>query len=332
MMNIMVTGASGFVGTHLCATLLKKKHHVTGVGTSKKHILQDSDRFEWISADTTLEGEWQDKVRTSDVIINLTGKNIFGYWTQKYKEQIYRSRVLTTENIVAAMPKINDTAIESGKSDPSLSDGMMSSMSGVAGSLKSGYRKPVLLNTSAIGYYGDRGEDKLTETDRSGNDFLAKVCMDWENEAFKAEEKGARVVVMRFGVVLGRDGGALKKMVPAFKFFAGGPLGKGIHWFPWIHIDDLLNAVLMLIENKNISGAVNFVSPGAIRHREFASELGHALNRPSLMPAPAFMIKTVMGELGEAFLSSQKAIPDVLNKSGFSFKFPDLRSALEDIL
>ncbi|MBF0378801.1 MAG: TIGR01777 family protein [Desulfamplus sp.] len=324
-MKILVTGASGFVGNYLCQTLLGNGHSVIGIGRSAKHELHYSkklrlskeskasdgfedfesteDRFEWVSADTTLEGSWQDKVKTSDVIINLTGKNIFGYWTKEYKNQIYNSRILTTKNIVSAFSDLSHVG-----------------------------KKQVLLNTSAIGYYGDRGEESLTEEDSAGNDFLAKVCVDWEKEALKAEEKGARVVLMRFGVVLGKDGGALSKMLPAFKFFAGGPLGKGTHWFPWIHIDDLLRAVLFLIENENVSGAINFVAPESIRHKEFASSLGHTLNRPAFMPAPAFMIKTIMGEMGLAFLSSQKAKPYILNKSGFKFKYGDIESALKDIV
>lgn len=321
-MNVMVTGASGFVGTALCTALIEKGYNVTGVGRSKRYGLKDSDRFEWLSADTTLEGSWQERVQSSDVIINLTGKNIFGYWTQKYKEQIYRSRILTTENIVSALPEGNgaDLPGDNGLSRSNLYGAPISS------------RRALLLNTSAIGYYGDRGEDTLTESDLPGSDFLATVCLDWERAALKAEERGARVVIMRFGVVLGKNGGALSKMVPAFKLFAGGPLGKGVHWFPWIHLDDLVAAVMMLIENSSISGAVNFVAPGTIRHREFASALGRALKRPSFMPAPGFMIKAIAGELGETFLTSQRAIPDVLNRGGFLFKYGDIKSALEDIL
>jgi len=298
-MNVIVTGASGFVGTNLCRLLVSRGDDVTGVGRSERHRLQSHEQFKWISADTTVEGRWQESVRDADVIINLAGKNIFGYWTEKYRSQIYQSRVLTTSNIVSA-----------------LADG----------------RKAVLLNASAIGYYGDRGDKPLTEADSAGDDFLAKVCIDWEDAALKAQDKGARVVLMRFGVVLGKDGGALEKMVPAFKLFVGGPLGSGLHWFPWIHMDDLLNAALLCMENSSISGPVNFVAPGTVRHREFASELGRVLNRPSFIPAPGFMIKAIIGELGQTFLSSQRATPDLLNRSGFSFQYGDIRAALQNVL
>ncbi|SLM27638.1 NAD-dependent epimerase/dehydratase [Desulfamplus magnetovallimortis] len=308
-MNILITGASGFVGTALCRFLLNKGEEVTGVGRSNQHLLNSGtffndhpalkDKFRWVSADTEHSGDWQEHVARADVIVNLTGKNIFGYWTENYKKQIYTSRVKTTENIVAALPDKSSAT---------------------------------LLNTSAIGYYGDRGDVSLTEKDEPGNDFLAKVCVDWEKSALKGAEKGARVVLMRFGVVLGKNGGALGKMLPAFKFFAGGPLGKGLHWFPWIHMDDLLCAILFCIETQKIEGAVNFVSPDPLRHKEFASALGHALNRPSLMPAPAFMIKAIMGEMGHAFLSSQRATPSVLSDNGFKFRFSDIDMALTDLV
>ncbi len=315
-MNIIVTGASGFVGTHLCRVLLDKGHRVTGVGTSKRGRFEESDRFEWISADTTIEGVWQDKIRTSDVVINLTGKNIFGYWTKKYKSQIYRSRILTTENIISAIP---DDITVTHRAD------------GNGLTVKS-IKKPLLLNASAIGFYGDRGNDSLIESEPCGDDFLATVCYDWENIALKATKKGVRVVLMRFGVVLGKNGGALSKMLPAFKLFLGGPLGNGLQWFPWIHINDLLNAVLFFMDNDEISGPVNIVAPGTLRHREFASALGYTLNRPVFMPAPAFMLKTIMGEMGGSFLSSQKAIPYVLSNKGFSFEYGDIYKALQDIL
>lgn len=308
MMNILMTGASGFVGTALCKALIERGDHVTGVGTSIRPPMEQGDffknnsefkqRFTWLSADTTQQGRWQDSVKEADVIINLTGKNIFGYWTENYKEGIYSSRIMTTRRIVEALPE------------------------------KSGV---TLLNTSAIGYYGDRGEVLLTEADDPGDDFLANVCVDWEGEAQKASEKGARVVFMRFGVVLGK-GGALKKMIPAFKFFAGGPLGKGVHWFPWIHIDDLIRAVFRLVDDEGIDGPVNFVAPECIRHKTFASALGRALHRPAFMPAPAFMVKSFMGELGRAFLSSQKATPAVLEDIGFQFRFPGIDAALQDVV
>jgi len=299
MKTIFITGASGFVGSALSRLFLSKGHHVTGIGTSRSHLLTNQfPEFEWVCADTTFEGKWQEKVNRSDIVINLAGRNIFHYWTKKYKKNIYDSRILTTRNIVNALGK--------GKTEK-------------------------LLTTSAVGIYGDCKEDTLTEERLPGRGFLAEVCVDWEKEAEKASEKGVDVAVMRFGVVLG-DGGALSLMAKAFKLFAGGPLGNGQHWFPWIHIKDLGKAVEHLIENKELKGPFNFTAPSLIRQKQFAKSLGHALHRPSFMPAPSFLVKLIMGELGDSLLQSQRAVPQKLLDSGYSFMFEDIDSALKDIL
>ncbi|MBU8911982.1 MAG: TIGR01777 family oxidoreductase, partial [Desulfobacterales bacterium] len=299
MKKILITGASGFIGKRLAHLFLLKGYHVTGIGTSLNHPLSKQFqefkyKFKWISADTTIEGKWQDHVAESDIIINLTGRNIFKYWTKKYKKAIYDSRILTTRHIV--------NAIENGKTQK-------------------------LLTASAVGIYGDCKEDLLTEKRTPGNDFLAKVCKDWEKEGLMARKKGVRVAVMRFGVVLG-EGGALSLMIPAFKLFSGGPLGDGRQWFPWIHIKDLEKAVEFIVENEKLEGLFNFTGPVPVRQKQFAKALGHALNKPAFMPAPSFIIKTIMGELGGSLLKSQKAIPENLMESGYSFSFSDVGSAL----
>ncbi len=299
MKKILITGASGFVGNNLTRFFLTRGYSVIGVGTSKTHPLSSSfSEFEWISADTTLEGDWQTQVKKADILINLAGRNIFRYWTKNYKQAIYDSRIVTTRNLVNAIEKES---------------------------------KQTLLTTSAAGIYGDRRDDELTEASRPGNSFLARVCVDWEKEGLRATEKGVRVAVMRFGVVLGDKGGALSLMAPTFRMFAGGPLGNGNHWFPWIHINDLIGAALFILENENIEGVFNFTGENPVRQKEFAWELGRALKRPAFIPAPAFIVRTVMGELGSALLESQKAIPQHLLDSGYVFKFSDLRSALQDV-
>lgn len=299
MKNILITGASGFVGSRILQRFLENQDRVIGIGTSKTHPLANGyPGFEWVSADTTQKGDWQKHARDADIIINLTGRNIFKYWTKKYKQAIYDSRILTTRNIVSALD---------------------------------GNKDQVLLNASAVGIYGDRQDEALPEQTVSGEGFLADVCTDWESEAFKAEEKGARVAVMRFGVVLGK-GGALEKMLPAFKFFVGGPLGSGQHWFPWIHISDLERAVFHIIENETLDGVLNFVSPVPVRHAEFADALGRALNRPSFFPVPGFGLKLLMGELGAALLQSQKGIPKALLEGGFVFEFKDIDGALNNLV
>jgi len=298
-MKIFITGGSGFVGMNLSFYLLEKGHSVIAVGTSSAHKVIRHDDYHYISADTTIKGGWQDALKSVDAVINLAGKSIFKRWSDNYKDQIYTSRILTTRNLVEAIADNKEI---------------------------------ILCSASSAGYYGDRADDVLKEEALPGNDFPAKVCMDWEKEAFRAKPKGVRVAAMRFGVVLGKDGGALAKMVPAFKFFAGGPLGSGLQWFPWIHMDDLIASIIFILENPDVKGPVNFCSPNPVRNRDFASALGQVLNRPSVMKAPSFMIRLVMGEMGKSLMSSQRAIPDKLLKHGFKFRYPDINNALYDLV
>jgi uncharacterized protein len=299
MERVLITGASGFVGKYLARHFLEQNRHVTGLGTSDTHPFVDEfDNFEWISADTTKTGAWQDRVAFADLIINLAGQNIFRRWTKKYKQAIYDSRILTTRRLVAALTP----------------------------------GKPVrFLSTSAVGIYGDAKERLLTEDADPGADFLARVCRDWEAEALKAQASGAAVSIIRFGVVLG-DGGALSVMSPAFKWFAGGPLGSGRQWFPWIHITDLVTAVDFLAQKPDATGRFNLVGPESVRQRDFAKSLGKALHRPALVPAPGFMVRLLMGELGASLLNSQKASPRALQDLGFTFDYPDVGTALTDIM
>jgi hypothetical protein len=257
------------------------------------------ENFTYIVADTTEKGAWQDSVKDADAVVNLAGRSIFNFWTENYKSQIYDSRILTTRNLVE--------------------------------SLDAG-RRTTLLSASAAGYYGSRGEDLLPESAEPGSDFLARVCVEWEAEALRAEEKGARVVLMRFGVIMGRGGGALAKMMPAFKFYVGGPLGNGMHWFPWLHLDDLTAATLFLLQAPDAAGAFNFCAPQAVRYKTFARTLGQQLGRPSFMKTPAFVLKLIAGEMGSTLLSSQRAVPAKLEQAGFSFRYPELDAALGEIV
>jgi uncharacterized protein (TIGR01777 family) len=298
-MKILITGGSGFIGSNLSQYLLSRGHKVSAVGRSAdQHRIRHED-YRYISTDTTQPGNWQKKVEEAEAVVNLTGASIFKRWTANYKKMIYNSRILTTRHVVAALPE---------------------------------GRRVTLCSASGAGYYGNRGDDILKEDESVGHDFLADVSRDWEKEALQAAAKGVRVAVMRFGVVLGKNGGALAKMIPAFKMFVGGSLGSGNQWFPWMHLEDLMAAILFIVEHQDIGGPFNFCAPNPVRYRELAKTLGDVLGRPSFMPAPAFMIRLAMGEFGDVFLASQRTIPDRLLKHGFSFQYPDIKGAIQAVV
>ncbi|MCB2145672.1 MAG: TIGR01777 family oxidoreductase [Deltaproteobacteria bacterium] len=297
-MKIAITGASGFVGTALTRLLLDAGHGVTGLGTSTSHPLQSVAHFTWVSADTTLAGTWQTAVSQADAVVNLAGRTIFKRWSRAYKARIVDSRILTTRNIVSAM------------------DG----------------EGKILISASAVGFYGSRGDQPLTEHSTPGTDFLAGLSVDWEEAALEAEKQGVRVAIMRFGVVLGAGGGALAQMLPAFRMFAGGPLGSGRQWFSWIHMADLLAAIQFLLDRENARGPYNCCAPGAVRQKDFARALGAALGRPAVVPAPSLALRLMMGEVAGVLLASQKVRPDRLIADGFAFRFADIDSALADLV
>jgi uncharacterized protein (TIGR01777 family) len=298
-MKVLITGGLGFVGTQLSIRLLERGHQITVVDRSPEPHEHTPGDVRYVSADTTVEGPWQEEVAAQDGIINLAGASIFSRWNKDTKNLMYDSRVLTTRNVVEAMPGKDGT---------------------------------VLCSTSAVGYYGFRGDEEIAEDGTPGNDFLASLCVDWENEANKAAEKGLRVAITRFGIVLGKTGGALGQMIPAFKKFVGGPLGSGNQWFSWIHMEDLLNAFLFVFENQEINGPVNFCSPHPVQNRELAKALGKVLSRPSFLTTPGFVLKLVMGEFGSVLLEGQRVIPGKLIKHGFTFQYPDIAGALEEVV
>lgn len=298
-MKILITGGSGFVGSRLTERLLDRGDKVTIVGRSPEKQAHMPTGVKYLSGKTTRHGAWQEAVAEQDALVNLAGASIFKRWTSRIKQQIYESRILTTRNLVEAIPENTDT---------------------------------VLCSTSAVGYYGFRGDEPVTENDDPGDDFLARLARDWEREALKAEDKGARVVLMRFGIVLGGNGGALDQMLKAFKSYVGGPIGNGRQWFSWIHMEDLVSAILFAIDRKQLSGPANFCAPTPVTNKELARALGKVLGRPAFMPTPGFALKAIMGEFGSVLLEGQRVQPTKLQEQGFDFQYMDLEHALCQIV
>lgn len=300
-MKVFITGGTGFVGTNLTKELLDKGHDVTVLSRSDKRRPTLPAQVRLVAGNPAQPGPWQQAVSEHEVLINLAGESIFSRWNDAYKKRLRDSRILTTRNLVDAIPR-------------------------------DGGRVQHLVSTSAIGYYGFTGDEELSEDAAPGTDFLAQLARDWEAEALKAREKGVRVALTRFGVVLGKDGGALEQMVRPFRLFAGGPIGSGKQWFSWIHVYDLCRATLFVIEHPEISGPVNFCAPNPVQNAYLARAIGKVLHRPSFMPAPAFTIKLALGEFGSVILKGQRVVPRVLQNHGFRFRYERVEDALMNLL
>jgi hypothetical protein len=298
-MRVVVTGGSGFVGSRLCRYLLDAGHRVTALGSRPGHAGPKDPSFAYVAADTSRPGPWQEAVARADLVFNLAGRTIFKRWSETYKRQIHDSRILTTRHVAEAMvPR-----------------------PGVA-----------LVSTSAVGYYGSCGDRELTEDTPPGDDFLAGVGRAWEAETGAAAEKGVRVAVARFGIPLDPGGGALAKMLPAYRFFAGGPLGRGSQWFPWIHLDDLVRALGFLADRGEMHGPYNLCAPHPVTNREMALALGAVLGRPARLAVPAMVLRLLMGEMAGLLLGSQRALPAKLLEAGFSFRYPFISHALNHLI
>jgi hypothetical protein len=301
-MKIVVTGGTGFVGKYVAGRLVESGHDVSILTRSSMRAKAAVPRATIIEGDPTKSGPWQQSAAQSDAVINLAGASIFSIWTDSARKSILDSRILTTRNLVDAI--------------------------GGSG------RAKILINASAVGYYGSRLDDELLDEESPpGAEFMSEICVRWEEEAKRAARFGIRVALCRFGIVLGRSGGALAKMLPAFRFMLGGVIGSGRQWMPWIHQEDLSSIFSFLLEKSEISGPVNCVAPNPVRNAEFAKILAGTLGRPILLPAaPSFLLRTVLGEFSNVVLKGQRVIPKKLMEIGFSFKFPTLQQALEDLV
>lgn len=295
-LNIVVTGATGLVGRQLVRRLKTAKHHVVALVRDPSRADLEAEMFAW-DGKTPPPPE---SLRGANAIIHLAGENIAGAkWSKERKEALYDSRVKSAQALAQGLKNID-------------------------------HKLDVFITASGIGYYGDRGNEVLTEDSRAGADFLGMLCQDWEAAADAVPAK--RVVKLRFGVVFSRGGGFLDQVIPMFKKFGASRLGNGKHWLSWIHIEDLLRLLLRSLEDAKLSGPVNAVSPNPVTNSEMTKVLGEIIGARSGPPAPGFMIKLLYGELAKVMLASQKADPARLSSVGFTWKHPELREALESVL
>ncbi len=302
-MRIVLAGATGFIGKKLIERLLRENHEIILLTRRPdKAVTAFVNKVSGLLWDARSKGDWFRAIDGADAVINLTGESIAGKrWTHEQKEVLRSSRIDSTRVIVQAI--------------------------GAAAN-----KPAVLINASAVGYYGDVSHDTVTENYPASTDFLGTLSEAWEKEAMRATAFGVRVVCPRIGIVLGEQGGALEKMVLPFRLFVGGPLGSGQQWFPWIHIDDVIEAMVFAIRKSDLEGGVNFTSPHPVTMKEFCRALGHVLRRPSWMPVPEIILRIAVGEFAQFLLSGQKAVPEKLINGGYIYKYDDVKPALEDIL
>lgn len=297
--KITMTGASGMIGRRLLKNLTAAGHGVHVLSRHAGTNLPPGVKLSVWDAEKGLPPE--ESLRDADAVIHLAGEPVAQRWSNEAKHRIRESRVAGTHNLVAGMAKLA--------------------------------KKPeVLVSSSAIGYYGSRGEDVLDEQAAPGQGFLAELCVDWENEAHAAEGLGVRVVCIRTGVVLDARGGALQKMLPPFKMGVGGKLGDGRHWMSWIHVEDLTAMIRFVVETAGVRGPVNGVAPNPVRNADFTKALAAAVHRPAMFPMPAFALKVMFGEMSGVLLASQRVLPKAAEAAGFRFRFGELEEALGDVL
>ena len=305
-MKIAITGGTGFVGTRLIQKLSNSEHNLVVFTRDKQRgerifPKKAFPKVEIVEYNPLQAGSWQNEIVKADAIVNLAGAGIADEpWTPERKQEILDSRIETTKYIVEA--------------------------------IKQADAKPqVLVNASAVGYYGTSETATFDETSNAGNDFLASVCQKWEATAKEIENTETRLVILRFGIVLG-EGGALGKMLTPFRLFAGGPLGTGKQWFSWIHLDDLVNLIAESIQTKTYQGVYNATAPNPVKMSELCETLGEVMQRPSWLPVPEFALKLLLGEAAQAVLEGQKVLPKRTQEQGFTYQYSTLKPALADIV
>lgn len=293
--RILISGSSGLIGTALVSALKTSGYEITCL---VRGAVSGNDQIQWDPGHPPAP----ESVSGFDIVVHLAGESIVGRWTEAKKRRIRESRVQGTRHLAESLAQATQ-------------------------------RPRVLISASAIGYYGDRGEEVLREGSASGSGFLPEVCREWEVATEPAAQAGIRTVQVRFGLVLSRHGGALQKMLPPFRLGVGGNMGNGRQWWSWIDIDDLVGAVQHAIKTETLRGPVNVVAPNPVRNAEFTKTLASVLSRPAILPMPAFAARLVFGQMGdELLLASQRIEPAKVSASGYVFEKPELRAALEGIL
>ncbi len=300
-MRVIITGGAGLIGNALTKSLTADGHEVIILTRSARRA-SPNELVRFALWDAASADGWGHLADGADAIVNLAGEGIAdGRWSEARKQRIYASRVSAGKAVMQA--------------------------------LRQATAKPkTLVQSSAVGYYGSRHDELLTEASAPGADFLAQVCFDWEASTAAAESLGIRRTVIRTGIVLSNDGGAWPKVVLPFKLFAGGPMGSGKQFWPWIHIDDEVRAIRFLLEREDARGVFNLTAPNPLTNKEFASTLGKVMGRPALMPAPSPALKLALGDMSAVLLDGQRAVPAHLQTMGFRFKYPELEAALRNLL
>lgn len=299
-MKILITGASGLIGKALQKSFAEKGYEMLLASRSEP---KDANQIKW-NMDTGFEDVDLPRLEGLDAVIHLAGENISGglRWTEEKKKAIRDSRVFGTRTMIEAFARLE--------------------------------KKPkVFVSGSAVGFYGDRGDDEMTEASSAGDTYLANVCKEWEAESRRAEDMGIRTVLLRTGIVLSKDGGALATMLTPFKLGVGGVVGSGKQWMSWVSLDDVVGIINFALENESLRGAVNVVSPNPATNEEFTKTLGTVLYRPTFLPLPEFAVNLVFGEMGDALLlDSTRVVPKRLIDAGYKFHYAELKSALEHAL
>ena len=298
LMTIAITGASGFIGRRLMKALAGGNHKLRVLSRhAGTNLPPGVQLYVWDAMKSQPPAESLEGV---DAVVHLAGEPIAQRWSDEVKQRIRESRATGTRHLVQALSTVSQ-------------------------------RPVVMVCGSAIGYYGSRADEILTEESSPGSGFMADVCVAWEKEADLAESLGIRLIKLRTGMVLGPNGGALAKMLPPFKAGMGGKLGHGDQWMSWVHLDDLVGIIQYALENP-VRGPVNGTSPAPVTNADFTKALGHSLSRPAVVPMPAFTLKFMFGEMSEVMLSSQRVLPKAAESAGYAFRFPKLEAALENIV